>query len=124
MFVFNIFTRKALLKLLNLCLIFILFQGCKIYQDPISIEQALNNKETVDIKITMLNGDKFIYENIEFIEGNYYGIHSKDGEKGKTHLDKDNIKSVQYRNKKSSKGSNTLGIGIGILSVVFGILMI
>lgn len=124
MLAFNIFTRKMVFRLLNLCLIFILFQSCKVYQDPISIEQAVNNEAITDVKITMLNGDKFIYENIEIIEGNYFGIHSKDGEKGKTLLDKDKIEKVQQRNEKSSKASNALGISAGILSIVFVILMI
>jgi len=115
--------RKNLFRFFKLCLIFILFQSCKTYQDPISFEDSIENIEGNQLKMTMKNGDKFIYEDIEVVDGLIYGIHFIDGKKIQTLLDKDNIKDVQFRNKNSSKGSNFLGIGIGILSVISGLLM-
>jgi len=116
-------TQKAYFRLLIMFLLFILFQGCKIYQEPISLNQALNSKEDGILKITMLNGDKFIYEDIEVIEDDYYAINFNNGEKVKTLINKDEIKDVQFRNNKSAKSSNFLGISIGVLTIMLGVFM-
>lgn len=120
----NRFDKKILYKYLILYIFLIPFQGCKIYNDPISFEQAVNNKEGEIVKITMDNGNEFIYEDIEIINGLYYGIQVNNGEKVKIALDKNEIKDIQIRNKNSSKGSNILGIGIGGLALISGLLMI
>ena len=119
----NRFNRKILYKYLVLYIFLILFQGCKIYNAPVSFEQAVTNKEGKLVKITMDNGNEFVYEDIEIIDGLYYGIRINNGEKVKTALDKNEIKDVQIRNKKSDKGNNLLGIGIGVLSIITGVLM-
>ena len=62
-------------------IVFILFQSCKVYQDPITLEQAAASNEEEYIKITMLNGDEYIYEELEVVDGNYYGIHTKNDKK-------------------------------------------
>lgn len=123
MLAFNSIIRKAHFRLLIMCILFIFFQGCKIYQEPISIDQAVSSDEDGYLKITMLNGDKFIYEDIEIIEDHYYGINYNDGKKVKEPINKDEIKDVQLRNKKSSKSSNFIGISIGIISIISGALM-
>ncbi|WP_299527857.1 hypothetical protein, partial [uncultured Lutibacter sp.] len=115
---------KAHFRLINICLIFILFQGCKIYQEPISLDQAINKSAHGYLKITMLNGDEFVYEDIEIMEGNYYGINFNEGEKVKTLIDKNEIKDVQLRDKKASKSSNFIGGSIGVLSIIVGALML
>ncbi len=124
MTVFENITRKAHFRLFIICLLFILFQGCKIYQEPISLDQAISSKVDGYLKITMLNGNEFIYEDIEIMEGYYYGINFNDGEKVKTIIDKDEIKDVQLRNKKATKSSNFIGISIGIVSILIGALML
>ena len=124
MLLYSNLIRKNLFRFLKLCLLFILFQSCKTYQDPVSFKQAVDNKEVTLIKIKMINGDEFLYEDLEIIEGLYYGIRTRDGEKVKIELDKDSIKEVQLRNKNSSKGSNVLGISIGVLALISGLLMI
>ncbi len=111
-------------NILVFLVVFVLFQSCKVYQDPITLEQAAISNEEAYMKITMLNGDEFIYEELKVIDGNYYGIHTKKGEKVKTLLSKDEIKDVQIHNKKSSVFFNLIGITIGVVSVVLGIVML
>lgn len=103
-------------KLLILCLIIGLTQGCRIYQQPTDIDRAVASDEN-DIKITMSNGRKFIYEAIEIRDGKYFGIDFQDGEKVEVLLDEENIETVQIRNSKASTSSNILGIGIAALSI-------
>ncbi len=124
MLVFKSITKKAYFRLLIMCLLVILFQGCKIYQEPISLNQALNSKEDGNLKITMINGNQFIYEDIEVINDNYYAINFNNGKKEKTLLNKNEIKEVQFRNKKSAKSSNFMGIGIGIITIILGAFML
>lgn len=115
--------KKTAIHIFKFLLVLLIFQSCKIYQDPISIQEAATNNEEGVLKITMLNGDEYIYESIEYKEGEYYGFYSEDGEKIKTLLQKDNIKDVQRHNKKASKGNNFIGISIGVISAVVGVLM-
>jgi hypothetical protein len=82
-----------------------------VYHDPITLEQAAVSSEKEYMKITMLNGDEYIYEELEVVDGNYYGIQ------------KDEIKEVQKQNKKSSVLLNILGITIGAASVFLGVTM-
>lgn len=119
----NFFARKGSFKLLVLGFLFILFQGCKVYEDPITVDEAANSKKKSYLKITMLNGDKYIYDAIESIGDDYYGIYYKEEEKLRTLLRKTDIKDVQYHNEKASAGNNVIGIGIGVLSLAAGILM-
>lgn len=123
MLTLNFIARKGYFKLLGLGLLFILFQGCKVYEDPITVDEAANIEKKSYLKITMLNGDKYIYDAIESIGDDYYGIYYKEGEKLKTLLKTTEIKDVQYHNEKASAGNNVIGIGIGVLSLAAGILM-
>ena len=106
-----------------LLIVVILLQSCKVYQDPITLEQAAASNEEQYLKITMLNGDEYIYEELEVVDGNYYGIHTKNDKKITTLLIKDEVKGVQKHNKKSSTFFNILGITVGVASVVLGISM-
>jgi hypothetical protein len=94
-----------------------------VYHDPITLEQAAVSSEKEYMKITMLNGDEYIYEELEVVDGNYYGIQTKNGERITTLLVKDEIKEVQKQNKKSSVLLNILGITIGAASVFLGVTM-
>jgi len=120
-----IFTpKKAHFKLFQVCLLFILLQGCKLYQDPISIDEAVKTEEKGILKVTMTNGDEYIYESIENIDEKYYGIYLVDDQKMKEPLNINLIKDVQKQNRKSSKGNNMLGIGVGILAAITGVMML
>ena len=110
-------------NILFFLIVIVLFQGCKMYQDPMTLEKAGSSNEEEYIKITMLNGDEFIYEKLEVVDGNYYGIRTENDEKITTQLMKDQIKDVQKQNKKSSALLNLLGITIGVASVFLGISM-
>ena len=120
----TIFKRNIFYKILSIFLLLILSQSCKIYNNPVSFEQAVNNEEDKIVKITMNDGNEFVYESLEMNDGLYYGIQNNGVEKVKTPLDKNEIQSVQLRKKNSSKGTNALGIGVGILSIIVGALMI
>ena len=104
-------------------IVFTLFQSCKVYQDPITLEQATTDNNEEYLKITMLNGDEYIYEELQIIDGNYYGVHTKNDEKITTLLIKDEVKDVQKQNKKSATLLNLLGITFGVASVFLGISM-
>ena len=112
-----------LTKILIFLIVFTLFQSCKIYQDPITLEQAITGNNEEYIKITMLNGDEYIYEELEVVDGNYYGIHTNNDERITTLLMKDEVKDVQKQNKKTSVFLNPLGITFGVASVFLGISM-
>ena len=111
-------------KILIFLVVFTLCQSCKVYQDPITLEEATTGNNEEYVKITMLNGDEFIYEDLEVVDGNYYGIHTKNDEKITTLLIKDEVKDVQKQNKKSSVLLNLFGITIGVASVFLGISML
>lgn len=112
------------IKVLKLCLLFILFQGCKIYNAPIPINKIKESKDNSYVKITMINGDEFIYEAIEIIENTYYGVNFTSGKKVKTILFKEDVEHVQLQNKKASTSNNILGVLIGVLSVTIGAFML
>tara|TARA_R110001583_G_scaffold25521_10_gene92246 strand:- start:1578 stop:1898 length:321 start_codon:yes stop_codon:yes gene_type:complete len=102
-----------------------LLQSCKVFQDPISLSEAANNTSNSVIKVTMLNGDEYIYDKIEVNnEQNFIGINKRPNEILETPLLNSQIKSIQVQNKKSSTLSNVLGFTIGIGAVVLGILML
>lgn len=99
-------------------------QSCKVFQDPISLNDAANSNLNSVIKVTMLNGDEYIYDKIELNNNNYIGINKRPNEIVETPLINSEIQSVQIQNKKSSVLSNILGLGVGIGSVVLAILML
>ena len=112
---------KNILVFVIVCMV---FQSCKVYQDPVSLDQAAASNHERYLKITLMNGDEYIYEGVEIIDGNYYGVQTKSGEKITTLLVKENVKEVQEHNKKSSVLFNILGITVGLASIYFGISML
>ena len=103
---------------------FFLLQSCKVYQDPISLNEAANNTNEGYYKVTMNNGDEYIYEKIELNnDNNYIGFTLVDKKPTETILNTFDIKSIQKQNKKSSGFSNVLGIGVGVGSIILGVLM-
>ena len=103
---------------------FCLLQSCKVYQDPISLNEAVNNTAKGYYKVTMNNGDEFIYERIELnSDNNFIGFLVKDKMPVETVLKSEEIKTIQKQNKNSSSFSNALGIGIGAGSIALAILM-
>jgi len=111
---------KSFLKILGLLLALILIQSCKAYKSSTSIEQAANTEEKGYMKVTMVNGDEYIYENIELREDTYYGVKMVNGEKVKTILQKEEVMKVERRNKSAF---GLIGITIGVASIVLAILM-
>lgn len=115
--------NKNFHKILGLLLVLMLLQSCKVYQKSTNLEQALQSDEKGFVKVTMLNGDEYIYEAIELSENMYYGVKTVNGEKTKTVLLKEDVLKVERQNKKSSGFLGLVGITIGIASIVLGILM-
>ena len=110
-------------KILMIFLVFMLFQSCKSYQKATNLEQASKADEKGYVKVTMVNGDEYIYETIEFSENTYYGIKTVNGEKVKTTLLKEDVLKVERKNKSSSSFFGIIGITIGVASIVLAILM-
>lgn len=115
--------NKKFHKILGLLLVLILLQSCKVYQKSTNLEQASQSEEKGFVKVTMANGDEYIYESIELKENNYYGVKTVNGEITKTALLKEDVLKVERQNKKSSGFLGLVGITIGIASIVLGILM-
>ena len=116
--------KNGVLNYIILLIVVFFFQSCKVYQDPISLNDAANSSSNGIIKVTMLNGDEYIYDKIEVNNNhNFIGINKRPNEILETPLINSEIKSIQLQNKKSSVLSNILGVGVGVGSVVLGVLM-
>lgn len=115
--------NKNFHNILGLLLVLILLQSCSTYKKSTNLEQASQSEEKGYVKVTMANGDEYIYESIEFKENNYYGVKTVNGEIAKTALLKEDVLKVERQNKKSSGFFSVTGIVIGAASIVLGILM-
>lgn len=111
------------LKIIGLFLVLILLQSCNVYKKSTNLEEASQADQNGFVKVTMINGDEYIYESIDLSENTYYGIKSIDGGKTKTVLLKEDVLKVERQNKKSSGFFSFTGIAIGVASIVLGILM-
>lgn len=111
------------LKIIGLFLVLILLQSCNVYKKSTNLEEASQADQNGFVKVTMINGDEYIYESIDLSENTYYGIKSVDGGKTKTVLLKEDVLKVERQNKKSSGFFSFTGIAIGVASIVLGILM-
>ncbi len=100
-----------------------LLQSCSTYKKSTNLEEASRAEQEGVVKVTMTNGDQYIYESIELKENTYYGIKTIEGGKTQTVLLKEDVMKVERQNKKSSGFLSFTGIGIGIASVILGILM-
>lgn len=115
--------NKNFHKILGLLLVLMLLQSCSTYKKSTNLEQASQSEEKGYVKVTMANGDEYIYESIELKENNYYGVKTVNGEITKTALLKEDVLKVERQNKKSSGFFSVTGIVIGAASIVLGILM-
>lgn len=115
--------NKNFLKFLGLFLVFMLLQSCNVYKKSTNLEEASQVAQKGFVKVTLVNGDEYIYESIELKDDTYYGIKTVDGEKIKTVLLKEDVLKVERQNKKSSGFFSVTGIVIGAASIVLGILM-
>lgn len=100
-----------------------LMVSCKVFQDPISLNEAANNTEKGYYKVTLNNGDEYIYQSISIEDDVYVGINKTNKEIIETPLIKSDIQSIQKQNTKASGFSNVLGVGVGIGCIVLGIYM-
>lgn len=115
--------NKNFLKFLGLFLVFMLLQSCNVYKKSTNLEEASQVAQKGFVKVTLVNGDEYIYESIELKDDTYYGVKMVDGEKIKTVLLKEDVLKVERQNKKSSGFFSVTGIVIGAASIVLGILM-
>jgi len=114
---------KNLLKFLGLFLVLMLLQSCSAYKKSTNLDEASKVDQKGIVKVTMMNGDEYIYESIELKEDAYYGVKTVNGEKTKTVLLKEDVLKVERQNKKSSGFFSVTGIAIGVASIALGILM-
>lgn len=115
--------NKNFRKILGLLLVLLMLQSCKVYQKSTSLEQAAQEEGKGFVKVTMVNGDEYIYETIEYKENTYYGVKTVNGEITKTALLKETVLKVERQNKKSSGLFGLVGITIGVASVILAVLM-
>ncbi|MDO9274816.1 MAG: hypothetical protein Q7T92_04605 [Lutibacter sp.] len=123
MIIFKNSFNKNLYKTLGLVLVLMLLQSCNAYKKSTNLEQASQAEQKGFVKVTLVNGDEYIYEAIEFRENTYYGVKTVNGEIIKTALLKESVLKVERQNKKSSGFFSVTGIVIGAASIVLGILM-
>jgi len=110
-------------KFFSILFLFFLLVGCKAYHSAIPLNEAINKDHAGLLKVTLNNGDEYIYENIINENGITYGVAIKNGLEQKTELKQSDVKKVEIKNKKSSTGLNILGVGVGVSAIVLGILM-
>lgn len=111
-------------RLLSIMLTLILLTSCSVYKQSTDLNTAAASNEKGMLKITMVNGDQYIYESV-VKEGDYfYGINTKVGSTGKTLLAPNEIIKVERQNKSASSFINVFGIGLGIGSIILAILML
>ena len=115
--------NKDFLKILGLFVLIILLQSCSTYKKSTNLEEASQAEQNGVVKVTMTNGDQYIYEAIELRENTYYGIKTIDGGSTKTVLLKEDVMKVERQNKNSSSFMGITGIAIGVASIVLVILM-
>ncbi|MFO7673446.1 MAG: hypothetical protein R6V74_07050 [Lutibacter sp.] len=106
-----------------LFLVLMLLQSCSTYKKSTNLEEASRAEQIGVVKVTMTNGDQYIYESVELKENTYYGIKTIDGEITKTVLIKEDVMKVERHNKKSSGFLGITGITIGIASIILALLM-
>jgi hypothetical protein len=82
-------------------------------------EVTTRNESNTAIKITKQNGDQFLYENIEILDGQYYGVYVENEEEIKIPLEEAEIKSVQIQSEKASLISKILGISAVVGALIF-----
>jgi hypothetical protein len=107
-----------------LLLLFSSIVSCKVFQDPISLNEAANNTQKGYYKVTLNNGDEYIYQSILIEIDAYLGINKNKNEIIETPLNKNDILSIQKQNTKASGFSNVLGVVVGIGSILLGISML
>jgi len=104
-------------------ILFFTLLSCSGYKTPVSLATAETEKLDY-VKVTLSNGDEFIYEYIEYQNDGYYGINTVDGEQIKTALQKSDIMEIRQKNKKSSGFLNFMGVLIGAGSIVLLVVML
>jgi hypothetical protein len=123
MIIFKNSFHKKILKILWLLLVLMLLQNCKAYKSPTNLEQAVSAVDDKGyLKVTMVNGDEYIYEAIELNAENYYGVKNINGEKVKTLLLKEEVLKVERKNKnKFGLLGALIGLGsVGLVLIMFG----
>ncbi len=119
------FNIKAKLQLVfKLLLMLLLLQSCKSYKNSTMTAEAANNNPKETIKVIMQNGDKYLYERIESVDDQFYGVVLENDEEVKTLLKQEEIKSVQVYSKKSSLFTKFLGVTIVVGAIVLGVTML
>ena len=119
----NNLTHNLVHKFIILLLCSSLIISCKIFHDPISLNEAADNIEKGYYKVTLNNGDEFIYQSILVENDAYFGINKTNNQITETLLVKSDIQSIQKQNTKASNFSNVLGVAVGIGSILLGIFM-
>ncbi|MDO9136236.1 MAG: hypothetical protein Q7U21_00315 [Lutibacter sp.] len=110
-------------NIIGLFLVLMLLQSCSTYKKSTNLEEASRAEQEGVVKVTMINGDQYIYESIELKENTYYGIKTIEGGKTQTVLLKEDVMKVERQNKNSSGFFGITGIAIGIASIVLAVLM-
>lgn len=110
--------------ILVLILVIFTIQSCKVYQNPTTLNETVKDTSKGYVKVTMLNGDEYIYEDIVLSDNEYLGIKTENNTKVKTILKEEEILNVQRVNKNSSNFFGIFGIIVGVGSIILGIGML
>lgn len=107
-----------------LLLLTVVLVNCKSYHQPIALEDSVSTiEDKKKIKVTLLNGDEFIYDAIIY-KDNYYGVVIKNNETITTLINKNNVLKVEEYHKTKGSFMNVFGVLIGLGSLALAVIML
>ena len=113
--------KKPVLYFILMLLVFNIFQSCKVYQKPITINEAISDTSAAYLKVNYKNGDELIFKHLERENKELVGVHFVKHQEIKTILKEDEILNIEKHNKSSSTAYAAFGIALGIGSILLGV---
>jgi hypothetical protein len=110
---FSLFTVKLSRygKAIFIIILFLSLSNCKSYYKPTSLNEAVKEKPGL-VKLTLLNGDEYIYSSLETDGTNIYGIQETKEGTDRVLLKNEDVKEVRRYNKSASTCFGILGVGV------------
>lgn len=104
-------------KTIVFILICLFITSCKLYREPLSLNEALTENKGL-VKLTLHNGDEFIYQSLEQEGSHIYGLQKSNDGIERIQLNNEDVKEVRYYNKTGSTVVKILGFGVVVGSVL------
>ena len=98
------------------------FQSCSSYTVPVSMEEAA--RQQTEVKIVTEKKDRYKFNQINFEDGQFYGVNVIEGEKVTVPINPEEIISVKLKNKGMPMWAIVVISVISGAALLFGILWI